>query len=316
MNKFAIILGDPNSINSEILAKSSARKSNCFVIGSYDLIETQLKILKIKVKIEKINDIKKFKKSKKKLFILDVPLKFKKPFSVKSEEISKYIKKSFDIAHKLSVEKKIKGFINCPIDKKNLFKNKSFGVTEFLGHKNKTNHSEVMMIYNQKLSVVPITTHVKINNVPKLLKKKLILLKVKTLDKFYKRYFKIKPRIAILGLNPHNYELRKNSEEKKILLPAINKLKKKFKLLGPFPADTIFMKQNIKKFDVIVGMYHDQVLAPFKALFEFDAINITLGLPYIRLSPDHGTARNKIFLKNSNPNSLDKCIKIMSKLPG
>ena len=183
-----------------------------------------------------------------------------------------------------------------------------------MAKKNNIYNSEVMMIYNKKLSVVPLTTHIKINEISKLLKKKLIINKINTLNKVYFKYFKKKPRIAILGLNPHNYELKKNSEEVKIILPAIKILKKKFKVSGPYPSDTIFFKENLKKFDVIFGMYHDQVLAPFKALFGFDAVNITLGLPYIRMSPDHGVAMDKKKLNISNPKSLNRCIEIISKL--
>ena len=135
---------------------------------------------------------------------------------------------------------------------------------------------------------------------------------MKTMKK--KKYFKKNPRIGVLGLNPHNYELKKNSEEFKIVLPVINRLNKKFKISGPYPSDTIFLKDNLKRFDVIVGMYHDQVLAPFKAIFGFDAVNLTLGLPYIRMSPDHGIAEDKKKLNISNPESLNKCIEIMSKL--
>ena len=85
----------------------------------------------------------------------------------------------------------------------------------------------------------------------------------------------------------------KTLEEEKTILPAIIKLKNN-NISGPYSSDTIFIKDNLKNFDVIVGMYHDQVLAPFKALFGFDAVNITLGLPYIRMSPDHGVAKDKI----------------------
>ena len=100
----------------------------------------------------------------------------------------------------------------------------------------------------------------------------------------------------------------------KIIKPVINKLKRKYKVSGPYPSDTIFIKDNLKKFDVIVGMYHDQVLTPFKALFGYDAINLTLGLPYIRMSPDHGIAEDKKKLNISNPQSLNRCIEIISKL--
>ena len=115
----------------------------------------------------------------------------------------------------------------------------------------------------------------------------------------------------MLGLNPHNYELRNNSEEK-IIIPVIKKVRNKgIKITGPIPADTAFLKNNRKKFNVILGMYHDQVLSPFKALYNFDAINITLGILYLRISPDHGTGqdiiKNIIILKVSlNPLNFKK----------
>ena len=97
-------------------------------------------------------------------------------------------------------------------------------------------------------------------------------------------------------------------------MPVIQRLKKKINVSGPYPADTIFLKDNLKKFDVILGMYHDQVLSPFKALFGFDAVNITFGLPYVRISPDHGIAKDKIKLNISNPLSLNRCINIINRL--
>ena len=126
--------------------------------------------------------------------------------------------------------------------------------------------------------------------------------------------FKKKPNLAILGLNPHNGEMKKNSEEKKIILPAITKFKKKgIKINGPFVADTLFIN-DYKNYDIIIGMFHDQVLAPFKTLFKFDAINITLGLKYLRASPDHGTAINLIGKNKANPLSLINCINFVNKI--
>ena len=314
MNNFGIILGEPNSINSEILAKSKAFKSKAIIIGNYNLLKSQFKILKINRKLKKIEELEDFGKSKNTLKIFDVPLKFKKAFSVNPRESSTYIKKCFQIGHKLCLQKKIKGMINCAINKKNLFKDKNIGITEFLAQKNKIYDSEVMLIYNKKLSVVPVTTHIRVKDISKKIKKNLLLGKIKTLQKYYQKYFKKSPRIAVLGLNPHNLEFKKDSEELKIIRPVINTLKHKVKISGPYPADTIFFKDNLKKFDVIVGMYHDQVLTPFKALFGFDAINITFGLPYIRMSPDHGVAEDKKKLNISNPQSLNRCIEIISKI--
>ena len=117
----------------------------------------------------------------------------------------------------------------------------------------------------------------------------------------------------MLGLNPHNAEFRKNSEENKIIAPVVKKLSKKgYKIKGPLISDTLFI-ENYKEFDVIVGMYHDQVLSPFKTLFKFDAINITLGLKYLRVSPDHGTAVNLIGKNKANIVSLMRCIDFIKK---
>jgi 4-hydroxy-L-threonine phosphate dehydrogenase PdxA len=176
-------------------------------------------------------------------------------------------------------------------------------------------NKEVMMIHNKKLSVVPLTTHIEIKNVTSKITFNLIKSKIITLNKFYFKIFNKKPKIAILGLNPHNSENRDNSIENKIIKPALIKLRKiKIDIKGPFPADTAFNKQKTNAYDVIVGMYHDQVLAPFKALYGYDAINITLGLKYLRLSPDHGTAQDIIGLDKASPESLEGAINFLNRI--
>ena len=118
----------------------------------------------------------------------------------------------------------------------------------------------------------------------------------------------------MLGLNPHCESVLKLNEDKIILKSAVNFLKKKkYAISGPHSADTAFLEQNRKKIDVIIGMYHDQVLTPFKTLFEYDAINITLGLPFIRISPDHGPNVKMLGKNLSNPLSLIKAIKFLEK---
>lgn len=188
------------------------------------------------------------------------------------------------------------------------------GVTEYLASKcNVINASEVMLIHNKKVSVVPLTTHIDVKNISKKLNSKTIINKVKTIDSWFKNQFKRKPRLGILGLNPHNAEMRSNSEEKNLIIPTILKLKKKgFNIKGPLISDTVFIS-DYKKFDIIIGMYHDQVLAPFKAIFKFDAINITLGLKYIRVSPDHGTAVDLIGKNKANTKSLLGCINFINR---
>ena len=132
-----------------------------------------------------------------------------------------------------------------------------------------------------------------------------------TLNKYYKKLFNKKPKIGILGLNPHNAELSKDSEEILKIKPSILKLKKKgLNALGPLVSDTLFI-EKYKKFNVIVGMYQDQVLTPFKSLFHFDAINITLGLPFTRISPDHGPNTFMLGKNLSDPKSLINAIKFL-----
>ena len=170
-----------------------------------------------------------------------------------------------------------------------------------------------MFLRNKKISVSPITTHLDLKDVSRKLNTKTIVNKIKTIDLWFKKKFKKKPKIGIMGLNPHNAEMRKNSEEKTIIIPAITKLKRlKLKVFGPLVADTLFI-QDYQKFDVLVGMYHDQVITPFKTIFKFDAINITLGLKYLRVSPDHGTATNLIGKNKSNCLSLVKCIEFVNE---
>ena len=132
-------------------------------------------------------------------------------------------------------------------------------------------------------------------------------------NNFYKTFLKFKPKIAVTGLNPHCESVLKFNEDDRIILPAIKSLQKKINVKGPFPADTIFLKDNRKKFDVIIGMYHDQVLGPIKTLFEYDAINITLGLPFIRISPDHGPNERMMGKNLSNPLSLIQAIRFLDK---
>ena len=118
-----------------------------------------------------------------------------------------------------------------------------------------------------------------------------------------------------MGLNPHCETTDNVSEERNEIIPAIKYLKKKqIKIFGPFAADTFFLKKNIKNFDVVVGMYHDQVLTPAKTLFNFKAINITLGLPFIKVTPDHGPNYEMIGKNKSDPASIFYAFSFFNKI--
>ena len=266
-----------------------------------------------KIKILEVKKIKDYSLNNKVINLIDMKYNQEKPFEKISKKSNVYINKSFLIAIELIKKGFTNKFINGPISKKTFLKKKKLGITEYISDKF-TVKNNAMLIYNKKLSVCPLTTHVPIKLVAKKITQKLIVDKVKLINNFYKQKLKLKPKIAILGLNPHCETVSYFDEDKKIVAPAINYLKRKnFKVFGPFSSDTIFLKQNRSKFNVIIGMYHDQVLSPLKTLFEYDAINITLGLPFTRISPDHGPNEHMLGKNKSNPLSLIRAISFLDK---
>jgi 4-hydroxy-L-threonine phosphate dehydrogenase PdxA len=316
MKKIVILSGDPNSINSELIYKvwkkiNKSIKKKIYLISNYDLLTKQFKKLKLPIKLIKVKNLNESPNINK-LKIINVNLSFKDSFKVSNYQSSKFFLKSLNLAHKYSINGYIQGFINCPIDKKLL--NKNTGVTEFLASKcSIKDNSEAMLITNKKLSVSPITTHIDVKKISKTITSKKIIAKITTIESWFKKNLKIKPKIAVLGLNPHNSEFNKKSEELKIIKPAIVKLKKNnINISGPYASDSFFV-EDYKKYNVIIGMYHDQVLTPFKTLFGFNAINITLGLDYLRVSPDHGVATKLIGKNKANSSSLLSCIDFLDK---
>ena len=308
-----VVAGEPNSIFSEIFLKSMKYKnfkSPIILIASHRLIQQQMKKLNIHRKIRSVSlpELKKKHLDNRKINLIDVYFSQKKPFDKISSKSNKYINRSFDIAIEIIKKKISNKLINGPISKKFFLKKKYLGITEYLAHKTRTKNF-AMLIYNKDLSVCPLTTHLPIKQVSKNINKNMIKKKIVLIDNFFKKYFNRKPHIAITGLNPHCESTDAFDEDEKIIKPAIKSLTKlNYKIFGPFAADTIFLKKNREKYKVVVGMYHDQVLTPIKTLFEYDAINITLGLPFIRVSPDHGPNELMVGKNKSNPLSLIRAL--------
>ena len=321
MNKEPIIIvaGEPNSVFLEIFFKSLKTytyRAPLIIIVSKKLLQQQMQKLGFNFKINIIdqNFINFFELNNKVINLIDVDYKFKNCFEKITSKSNRYISKSFTIALKIIKLNNLSRFINGPISKKYFLNGKDLGITEYLKKKTKTNNDVAMLIFNKNLSVSPLTTHLALKNVHKKISKHKINIHVKLITEFYKKNFKKIPKIAITGLNPHCESNFKNSEEEKIIIPAIKKLRKKnTNINGPFSADTIFTKSQLKNYDVIIGMYHDQVLSAMKALFNFDAINITLGLPFIRISPDHGPNTSMLGKNSSDPTSLIQALKFLDK---
>ena len=286
-----IILGEPYSTFSEIIGKYFVKKKilkkKIILIGCKSLLQKQL------IKLDyffNLNEIHKIEEAKSNIVnIIDVKYNYKNIYDTISVKSNGYIKKTF-------------------------LRKKYLGITEYLARKTQIK-DEVMLIYNKKLSVSPITTHIPVKYVTKKISKDKIKKHIIRIDNFFKKILKKKIKIAVLGLNPHCETIDKFSEEESIIKPSIKYLKaKKINVSGPYSADTFFLKNNIEKFDVVVGMYHDQVLTPIKTLFKFEAINLTIGLPFIRISPDHGPNSIMLGKNKSDPASFLYAMKFIENI--
>ena len=316
-NPILIVAAEPNSIFLEIFfktIKNNKINSPIILISSKKLLVMQMKKLKFKktIKILYPSKLDQYKLNNKTINLLNVEYSQNKAFEKISTKSNKFIEESFKLAFDIIKKNGIKKFINGPISKKNFLNKRFLGITEFISQKFSVKEN-CMLIYNKELSVCPITTHLPLKKVSKKINKNLIKEKVHLIDNFYKIKLKTRPKIGVLGLNPHCESVHKYNEDEKIIKPAIKNLKKKYDISGPYSADTMFLKHNRKKFDVIIGMYHDQVLTPLKTLYEYDAINITLGLPFIRISPDHGPNEKMLGKNKSNPTSFLKAVQFLDK---
>ena len=307
-----IVGGEPQSIFIEIFLKSIKKIHHPIIlVSSKDLLIKNLKKFNCSIKFNQLNN--DFTNIKKKEINL-VNINYNK-FSFSKKKITsgsnEFIENSFNKALEIIKKRNCLGLINGPISKKTFLKGKYNGITEYLAKKTGAKNP-VMLIYNNKLSVSPLTTHIPLSKVSQKINKKLIISKIKRINYFYKNVIKKKPVFAITGLNPHCESFGIENKEKKEIIPAIRYLKKnKINIKGPYASDTIFLKENIRKFDVIFGMYHDQVLAPMKTLYGFNAINITLGLPFLRISPDHGPNIQMLGKNKSDPSSLIESIRFL-----
>ena len=307
-NSIIIVAGEPESIFLEIFFKSIKNKkykSPLILICDKKILIEQMKKNNFKKKLNIINysQINKCGLHKNSINLIDV--KFY------GSNLKKYLNDSFEMAYRLIKRKYSYKLINGPINKSTFLNKKFLGITEFISQKFKCRNTG-MLIYNKNLSVCPLTTHLPIKLVAKNISKKLIEDKIQLINRFFKKTLKYSPKIGVTSLNPHCESILNFNEDNKIVLPAINSQKKRgVNVKGPFPADTIFLKKNRKKFNVIIGMYHDQVLTPIKTLFEFDAINVTMGMPFLRVSPDHGPNKEMIGKGISSPISLIRAIEFL-----
>ena len=294
MNSICILLTDYESINEQI------------IINSYKYL-LSIKIKKIYFIGSKAKFFKIYKKffSNKKFEFININLKKNQSFE--------YLKCITNEAIKICKRNKKSAILNMPINKKKFLKNKFPGFTEFFSYCVDKKRNENMLLFNKQFSVCPLTTHIELKNVEKNINQKKIKVCINNILNFYKKINK-KIHVIILGINPHaSIDLKKNTKDRLLISKIVKKMKKKgVNISGPVSADTAFMKDCNNK--VFIGMYHDQVLIPFKTINKFDGINITIGKKILRLSPDHGTGEDiKKNKKSINNKSFLRCLDFCSK---
>lgn len=322
MKKIAITMGDPGGIGPEVIVKAISlpeisKICTPFIIGDASVIKKILYTLKLPLMIRTIDSPSDSKLFPKMINLIDLGMikKFEinKPTVEGGKACVTYIYKAVEFAS----TKKIDGIVTAPISKESL-KLAGFrwpGHTEMLADLTKTK-DYAMMLIGGRLRVILTTIHTAIKNVPSLLTRKKILKTIRLAKKACD-LLKIKnPRIAVAGLNPHAGEGGLfGDEEKRKIIPAIKvALKEGIPVSGPYPPDTIFHKAYKGEVDIVICMYHDQGLIPLKMIAFDKGVNVTIGLPFIRTSPDHGTAYDIAWKGLANPSSMIEAIKLAAKL--
>ena len=174
----------------------------------------------------------------------------------------------------------------------------------------------IMAFWSKKMKVSLSTIHIPLDQVLESISSELLVKQLEIIDSFFIKTLGYKPKIGLCGINPHASENGTiGNHDLQITVPAVEKAKKKkINVSGPYPSDTLFIKKNLKIFDVFHAIYHDQGLIPFKMLSFDKGVNFTINLPFVRTSPDHGTAYDIAWKKNPNPNSMIESINLAHKL--
>lgn len=325
----ALTMGDPAGIGPDIaLAAWQARRQESlppfFLVGDPDLLQARGKQLGLDVPVrccEPSDDLANIFENA--LPVLSVPLTYPVKAGIPDPHAAPAIIKAIEIGVDLIYAGTASAVVTNPINKALLLETgfSHPGHTEFLGILARRHGGEafpVMMLASEEFRVIPATVHIPLRAVPEALNKTLLLRTIEVTADCLTGWFGVpSPRIAVTGLNPHAGESGAiGREEIEIIAPAIDEARSKGlnDISGPYPADTIFQKRLRRTYDAVITMYHDQALVPIKTLAFDRAVNLTPGLPFIRTSPDHGTAYDLAGTGKARPTSLMEAIRLAAKL--
>jgi 4-hydroxythreonine-4-phosphate dehydrogenase len=324
----ALTMGDPSGIGPDLIALLWHRRNTLalppfFVIACPRALKDRAGQLGITATIERIDGPGDFDPENKALQVVPlantVTAAAGKPDSANAPAILESIERAIGFLFASQAA----GVVTNPIAKSVLYQaGFSFpGHTEYLAHLAERQTAKpvqpVMMIAGPELRTVPVTIHIPLAAVPKSLTVDLIVSTCRITDHDLKYRFGLeKPRLAVAGLNPHAGEDGAiGDEETTIVAPAIERLRAMgIDAFGPLPADTMFHADARRNYDTAICMYHDQALVPAKTLAFDDAVNVTLGLPFVRTSPDHGTAFDIAGSGKAKPNSLIAALRLAAAL--
>jgi 4-hydroxythreonine-4-phosphate dehydrogenase len=308
--RILVTMGDPAGIGPEVTVKALSdplisKLAHFQVIGDFFVIDKIRKSLRAKPEIS----------------LLDLAnvntTNF--AFGIQKPAFGKAAMEYIDKALELLKAGEADALVTAPVNKSSI---RSAGFKEFEGHteylaKMTASNEFAMMFVGKDLKITLVTRHIALKDVPGAITADLICRTIRLTHEHLKKYFGIEgPRIAVAGLNPHASDNGLfGDEEERIIIPAIKKASIGIKnIYGPLPADVVFYEALRGEFDAVVAMYHDQALAPFKTLYFNDGVNMTLGLPFIRTSPDHGTAFDIAGKGIADPTSMKEAIKLACSL--
>jgi 4-hydroxythreonine-4-phosphate dehydrogenase len=319
-----ITMGDPSGIGPEIILKSfensEINNSRIIVIGDYNVMQAAYNMLKIKAfKLNRIHNVQDSLFESEVLNILDLHLMDMNELhpgniqAISGHTVFECIRK----AVKLAKNKAIDTIVTAPLNKEalHLAGHKYPGHTEILASLTGTK-DYAMLLYEKKLSIIHVSTHVSLLKAVTGLRRERIEKVIEIGNEVMKRLCKGEPRIAVAGINPHAGENGLfGNEEINEIIPAVKNMKGKgINVEGPIPPDTVFLQTLNSKYDLVVAMYHDQGHIPLKLIGFNSGVNVTVGLPFLRTSVDHGTAFDIAWKGKANEESMVEAIKLSIKL--
>ena len=312
MTKIAVSSGDPAGIGPDICIKAFGNKKDLIykpiVFGNLDLFEERAAQINQEIAIKEYRGEDEDSLSSDFLWIVNKPIGTEISAGKPDPKSAEYIINIFEESVKKTISNEFNAIVTCPINKEVI----NEGGIPFTGHteelaKLSKSKKVVMMLANQKIKIALASTHIPLSAVSDFINKSHLEEVVKIIYKSLKDYWnKDEPLIKVLGINPHASDGGYiGNEENEVIIPALQNLKEKgIDTIGPISADTAFIEKEGEKADVFLAMFHDQGLPVIKTMGFGETVNITLGLPFIRTSVDHGTAYDKAGLGNADESSL------------